>query len=258
MDLEPADRNPAELRRTAFFLVLIMIVGAAFVLYAYKKHEESSDPDRPPITAKITRNLAAKNQRDEFASLSFLEGKVWFAAPFCVSQLEENKHAISMMKELDAHYKTREDVHFVLISIEGTDLGVTPEKLAKAEKQLGVDGSRWTLLTSNDTKKQRGYIKDQLRLGLVIERKGDELTQGKWKFPSQIALVDREFHLRQRYDFKEIFEAQEHTRQLIAEDKSLENNEKAQFLQNAVENQKAKLIANTDYVLKETQTGKVE
>jgi len=152
MDLEPAERNPAQLRRTAFTLVAIMIVGAFFVLYAYIKHEQSSNPDRPPITSKITRNLTAKNQRDEFASLSFLEGKVWFAAPFCVSQLDENKHAIAMMKELDAHYKNRNDVHFVLISIEGTDQGITPKELAEAETRLGVDGSRWTLLTSNDTK----------------------------------------------------------------------------------------------------------
>lgn len=258
MDLEPAERNPAELRRTAFILIAIMIVGSAFVLYSYRKHEESQDPNRPPITAKITRNLASKNQRDEFASLSFLEGKVWFAAPFCVSQLDENKHAISMMKELDAHYKDRDDVHFVLVSIEGTDLGVTPKQLAEAEKQLGIDGSRWTLLTSNDTKKQRGYIKDQLRLGLVIERKGDELAQGKWKFPSQIALVDRELHLRQRYDFKEIYQAQEQTRKLVAEDESLKNNEKAKFLMDAMEHQKTKLIANTDYVLKETAPGKAE
>jgi hypothetical protein len=38
MDLEPAERNPAELRRTAFILVANFLVGAAFVLYAYKKH----------------------------------------------------------------------------------------------------------------------------------------------------------------------------------------------------------------------------
>lgn len=255
MDLEPADRNPAELRRTAFILVAIMIVGAAFVLYAYRMHEQSSDPDRPPITTKITRNLATKNQRDEFASMSTFEGKVWFAAPFCVSQLDENKHAIAAMKELDAHYKDRTDVHFVLLSIEGVDQGVAPEQLAAAADKLAIDGSRWSLLTSNDTNKQRGFIKDQLRLGLVSERpSGDQ--QGKWTFPSQIALIDREMHVRQRYDFKQVTELQIEMEKKVALHPELKEEKNIDAYLRAVPLLREKMFANTDYVLNETSTGK--
>jgi hypothetical protein len=255
MDLEPAERNPAELRRTAFTLIAIMIVGAAFVLYAYKKHEQSSDPNRPPITAKITRNLATKNQQDEFASMSTFEGKVWFAAPFCISQLDENKHAIAAMKELDARYKDRKDVHFVLLSIEGVDQGVTPVQLAEAAQQLDIDNSRWSLLTSNDTNKQRGYIKDQLRLGLVSERlPGD--PKGKWKFPSQISLIDREMHVRQRYDFKQATEAQAEMEKNVAKHPELKEEENIDLYLRAVPLLREKMFANTDYVLNETSTGK--
>lgn len=255
MDLEPAERNPAELRRTAFILIAIMIVGAAFVLYAYKMHEQSSDPNRPPITTKITRNLAAKNQQDEFASMSSFEGKIWFAAPFCVSQLDENKHAIAAMKELDAHYKDREDVHFVLLSIEGVDQGVTPAQLAEAAQQLGIDNSRWSLLTSNDTNKQRGYIKDQLRLGLVSERLPDD-PKGKWKFPSQISLIDREMHVRQRYDFKQAYETQLEMEKNVAAHPELKEEENIDLYLRAVPLLREKMFANTDYVLNETSTGK--
>lgn len=258
MDLEPAERNPAELRRTAYILVAIMMIGAFFVLYAYVQHERSTDPNRPPITAKITRNLAAKNQRNEFCSLSFLEGKVWIAAPFCVSQLDESKHAIAMMKEVAAHYEGNEELHFVLISIEGVDMGVSPQQLAEAEKELGIDGARWTLLTSNDTKKQRGYIKDQLRLGLVTERQADEISgsSGKWKFPSEIALVDREFHVRQRYDFTEAYTAQIRAQREIEKHPEIKQGQNLDFHLKAVSRLKKTLFDNIDYVLNETETGK--
>ena len=255
MDLEPAERNPAELRRTAFILVAIMSVGAYFVLRAYDKHEKSLAPNRPPITAKITRNLAAKNQRDEFASLSSLEGKVWFAAPFCYSQLDENKHAIAAMKEIDAHYKDRDDIHFVLMSIEGVDQGITPQQLAEAAQQLGVDGTRWTLLTSNDTKKQRGYIKDQLKLGIVSPRESGD-PAGKWKFPSQIALLDQGLHMRRRYDFGETHQAETEMEKKIQQHPELKDEKNIDYYLKASSRLMETLIANTDYVFAETQTGK--
>lgn len=255
MDLEPAERNPAELRRTALTLVAIMIVGAAFILYAYKAHEKSKDPHRPPITTKITRNLASKNQRGEFSSFSPLEGKVWFVAPFCASQLDENKHAIEIMKELDTIYQHRDDVHFVLISIEGEDLGVGPKELAEVEKTLKLDGSRWTLMTSSDTGKERGYIKDQLRLGLVSQREEGD-PAGQWTFPSQVALVDQSLHIRQRYDFKQAHEAQADMEEKIKQHPELKNEKNIDLYLRAVPLLKKTLLDNTNYVLAETQTGK--
>lgn len=254
MDLEPAERNPAELRRTAIILIAIMIVGACFVLYAYRKHEQKQAPNRPPISAKITRNFAAKNQDNKLVSLSELEGKVWFAAPVCVGQLDENKHALAMMKELAQDYPDN-NVHFVLISIEGADMGVEPAQLAEAAKTLGIDDDRWWLLTTGDTGKQRGFLKDQLRLGLVLDRQQDESGK-QWKFPSQIALIDRGLHLRQRYDFKEAYQAQSAAEEKVAANPELKNEDNIDFYLKAVSLLKEKLIANTNYLLNETQTGK--
>ncbi|BDS08140.1 hypothetical protein NT6N_31800 [Oceaniferula spumae] len=254
MDLEPAERNPAELRRTAIILVAIMIVGAAFVLYAYVNHEQKADPDRPPLVTKITKNFAAKNQHNKLVSFSELEGKVWFAAPICVSQLDENKHALAMLKELAEIYKDNEDVRFVLISIEGVDQGVEPEDLAVAAETLGFTGPQWWLLTTGDTKKQRGYIKDQLRLGLVSKRNDDD-PKGKWKFPSQIALLDRQMHLRQRYDFREAYEVQKKTKKEVEANPKLKNDKNIEFYLKAVPLLKEKLLANTNFILSETTTG---
>ena len=165
MDLEPAERNPAELRRTAFKLVIIMIIGAVVVLSAYlvkSKQKAEANKGRPPITSKISRNFAAKNQDDKLVAIYDLEGKVWFAVPICVAQLDENKHALAMMKEITAHYQGNDEIRFVAISIEGVDQGVNPEDLKRAMKELGIDDPRWWFLTTGDTKKQRGYLKDQL------------------------------------------------------------------------------------------------
>ena len=258
MDLEPAERNPAELRRTALKLVAVMIVGAVVVLTAYSiksKEKAEANKGRPPITAKIKRNFAAKNQEGKLVSLYDMEGKVWFAVPVCVSQLEENKHALAMMKEISAHYEGNDQIRFVAISIEGADQGVEPENLKQAMINLGIEDARWWFLTTGETEKQRGYLKDQLRLGLVTRRdQGD--PAGKWKFPSQIALIDQAMHIRQRYDFREAAEAQ-----LRAEQEDLEKypelkeSRRYKAALNAVEALKETLYTNTDFVLNETKTG---
>ena len=260
MDMEPAERNPAELRRTAFKLVGIMVIGAVVVLSAYfakskKKAEENEG--RPPITTKISRNFAAKNQEGKLVATYDLEGKVWFAIPVCVKQLDENKHAIAMMKEITEHYEGNDNLRFVAFSINGVDQGTNPEDLKHAMEQLGIDDQRWWFLTTGDTKKQRGYIKDQLRLGLVSERSSGD-PAGKWTFPSQIALIDRGMHIRQRYDFREAEQFEDAARELLKEKPELKDVEKFGSALHAVDELKKTLYTNTDFVLSETKTGSRE
>ena len=257
MDMEPAERNPAELRRTAFKLVAIMIIGAVVVLTAYSiksKEKAEANKGRPPITSKISRNFAAKNQDDQLVATYDLKGKVWFVVPVCVDQLGENKHAWEMMKEIAARYEGNDDLRFVAISIEGVDQDVEPDDLKRAMKELGIEDKRWWFLTTGETGKQRGYIKDQLRLGLVSERpQGDEA--GKWEFPSQIALIDRGMHIRQRYDFREAAEFESAARDLLKEKPELKDLERFKAALNAVDELKKTLYANIDFVLSETKTG---
>ena len=123
--------------------------------------------------------------------------------------------------------------------------------------QLGIDDQRWWFLTTGDTKKQRGYIKDQLRLGLVSERSaGDQAS--KWTFPSQIALIDREMHIRQRYDFREAKKFEDAAHELLKDKPELKDVEKFKSALNAVDELKKTLYTNTDFVLSETKTGSRE
>ena len=255
VELEPAERNPAELRRTAFILVGIMIFGAAFVLYAYvQSTKEKMDPNRPPIVTKISKKLKAQHQHGKLFNMFKLEGKAWFAVPVSVSQLEENQHALKVMRELQEHYADNENVHFVLISVEGVDQGVGPEQLAKAAKELGMTGERTWWLTTGETDKQRGFIKDVLRLGIIAERDSGD-PAGKWKFPSQLALIDRDMHLRQRYDFREAHEVQQKTEMEVEKNPDLKDEENIGLYLRAYPLLKEKLLANTEYVLAEIKTG---
>ena len=260
MNMEPAERNPAQLRRTALKLVGIMIIGAAVVLSAYfakSKQKAEANEGRPPITTKISRNFAAKNHEGKLVATYDLEGKVWFAVPVCVNQLDENKHALAMMKEIAKHYEGDDNLRFVAVSVNGVDQGVEPADLKLAMDQLSISDDRWWFLTTGNTKKQRGYIKDQLRLGIVSERP-DEDQAGKWKFPSQIALIDREMHIRQRYDFREAAEFEREAHELLKEKPELQDNEKFKSALNAVDELKKTLYTNIDFVLSETKTGSRE
>ncbi|MBT8044025.1 MAG: hypothetical protein KJO79_03660 [Verrucomicrobiae bacterium] len=257
MELEPVERNPAELRRTAFKLIAIMLIGAVVVLTAYfvkSRQKAEANYGRPPIVAKLTRNFAAKNQDGKLVAIYDLEGKVWFAVPVCVSQLDENKHALQKMKDISEHYAGNDDLRFVAVSIEGADQGVNPESLKQAMNKLGITDPRWWFLTTGDTDKQRGYIKDQLRLGIVSPR-ADGDAAGKWTFPSQIALIDQGMHLRQRYDFREARDFEIKAEKELEKRPELREEKGFDLVLNAVDELEKTLYLNTDFVLKETTTG---
>jgi len=275
-DLEPADVDPAMLRKTAWKLVLVMILGAAGILVAYKMKQSQKaeeNRDRPPVVTKIKKMLKAKNQQGKLVNMYDLEGKIWFAVPVCVSQLDENEPALTMMQELQKHYAENDEVHLVLFSIEGVDQGVGSEQLAEAAQKLGLTGPRTWWLTTGDTAKQRGFIKDQMRLGLVTERGAgvkfwfpsafSNLSSGygdvgKYKFPSLIALIDREMHLRQRYDFKEVRDFQERAKAELKKRPELIDEEGFDKVLFAVDELKKTLYANTEFIIKETRTGSQE
>lgn len=273
LDLEPAERNPAELRRTAWKLVLVMVLGAAGILAAYKikqTQKAKENEGRPPIVTKISKKLKAQDQHGKLFNMFDLEGKVWFAVPVCVSQLDENEHALAMMKELEKHYRDREDVHFVLISVDGVDQGVGTEQLAEAAQKLGMTGPRTWWLTTGETDKQRGFLKDQMRLGLVtkpgigirfwfpsafsnLDPKFNDM--GKYSFPSLVALIDREMHLRQRYDFGEAHDYEARAEAELKKRPEVKDEEGFDKVLHAVDELKKTLYTNAKFVLEETQTG---
>ena len=62
-------------------------------------------------------------------------------------------------------------------------------------------------------------------------------------------------HLRQRYDFREAYRAQEEAKLQVEKNPELKEEEHADFYLRAYQLLEEKLAANTDYVLSEIKTG---
>lgn len=206
-ELEPAERDPAKLRKTAVILLAIMLVGGVMIMVAYlvKRRGDLAD-DRPAIRGRLTRNLAFVNDRKETGSVGGLEGKVWLATQVCLSRRKEMARAIEVMQWVDGKFGGREDLRFVCFAVDPNRDG--PEELAGLREDLGV-GERWWFVAAGEEPIRR-YLKNQMKLGGV--RVDDN---GSVEFDSMVLLVDRHLHLRPAYDFNQAWAVQDAARRLL-------------------------------------------
>ena len=206
--LEPAERNPAELRRTAFILLAIAVIGGIMVTWSYREKTDP-DPDRPPIVSRLNRNFAAVNQNGEGVDLGKLEGQVWLATAVVLSDKEAFADTLAVMREVETEFGPEEVSKFVCLALDPeTD---RPEQLKAYADELGLSADRWWFLAAGE-EPIRGYAKDHLRLGTVDES-GESL-----KAPSVVTIIDQHRHLRGRYDFRQAREVAESAKKLLAEE----------------------------------------
>lgn len=211
-NLEPAERNPAELRRTAIILLLMAVVGGFMVTWAYRI-KTSEDPDRPPIVSRLNRNLAALNQDKEGVDLGKLEGELWVATAVVLSDREAFSDTLAVLREVEGKYGPDQVGKIVCLTLDPEN--DRPDKLKAFADELGVSSDRWWFLAAGE-EPMRGYAKDHLRLGTVTE----ETRDGKvvLEAPSVVAIVDQHRHLRGRYDFRQAREVAESAKKLLAEE----------------------------------------
>lgn len=209
-ELEPADRDPAKMRKTAVILLVVMMVGGVMIMVAYLvKRKEDLAEDRPSIRGRLTSNLALVNDRKETVNLGQLEGSVWLATQVCLSQPDQMKRAIETMRWLEGEFAGRDDLRFVCLTIDpNRDV---PEKLAEFREELGVGDHWWFVAAGEDP--IRRYVKNQMKLGGV--RVDD---QGAVAFDSMVLLVDRHLHIRPAYDFNQAWAVEDAARRLIEEE----------------------------------------
>lgn len=209
-ELEPVERDPAQLRKTGLSLLAIMLVGGVMISAAYLvKRKSDLAEDRPAIRGRLTKNLALVNDRKEAVSLGDLEGKVWLATQVCLSQREEMERSVAAMQWLEQELGERDDLRFVCFAIDPERDG--PEALAGFRAELGV-GSRWWFVGAGE-EPIRGYLSKEMKLGDVrVDEKGAVV------FDSMVLLVDRHLHLRPAYDFNRAWAVEDAARRLIEEE----------------------------------------
>lgn len=187
-DLEPAERDPVKLRRTAFILVGIMIVGAIAVLIAYNRNAaERATDDRPAIVQRLNGNFKLWRQDESEAALLDLEGHVVVIAPVVFSQ-DEWKVTGEVLKEVKERYADLGDVNVVMLTLDPEN--EPPAVLAKQAEELGAELPFWWLAGAREESVHK-FVKNRLKANLYPFKR-----DGSWNYDPSLVVLDRNRHIR--------------------------------------------------------------
>lgn len=192
-DLEPAERDPKKLRRTALILVALMVVGSIMVLAAYnRKAAKLAEDDRPAFVTRLRidkHDFKLWRQDESEASLLDLAGDVFVIVPVVFAQPESWETTRGVLLELKERYGDRDDFHLVTITLDPEN--EPPVELAKHASELGAELPFWWVAGAREESVHK-YFKNVLQAGIMPEQK-----DGAWRWDTAITLVDRDRHIRQ-------------------------------------------------------------
>lgn len=192
-DFEPAVRDEKKLRRTAWILVAIMVLGGTLVTTAYNKWAKEKFKDtRPAVVYRITkeRDLRMVRQDGKQANIFDLRGQVIALNIISLKHPETAQRSFEVMRRLSAKFSARDDFKLVTLVVDP----IAPEKssgtLAQAAESLSIKLPQWWLGT-NDKPTLDKFIKNELKTSVYpIEE------NGKWTFDTSVILIDRNGHIR--------------------------------------------------------------
>jgi cytochrome oxidase Cu insertion factor (SCO1/SenC/PrrC family) len=187
-DLEPAERDPVKLRRTAFILVGIMLLGAVLVLVAYNRNAANqADNDRPAMISRLNGNFKLWRQDESEAALLDLEGKVIVIVPVVFSQNDWQATA-GVLKDLQKRYGAQGEVTIVMLTLDPEN--EPPKVLAEQARELGAELPSWWLATAREESVHK-FVKNRLKANLY-----PFLREGKWVYDPALVVIDRNRHIR--------------------------------------------------------------
>jgi cytochrome oxidase Cu insertion factor (SCO1/SenC/PrrC family) len=191
--LEPVARDPGKLRRTAWFLVAIMLAGGWLVLMAYQKWaaRQSAD-DRPAVIHRIRkeRDLRIIRQDGKTADLFDLRGHVWAVHVMDLRDPQASPRSLAVMKRLAAKYSANPDFNLVTLAVNPVPAEQAVATLADSARAHGMNLPQWWLGTTEASTLHK-FITNELKASVYPHEAG-----GVWTFDPSIVLIDREGHLR--------------------------------------------------------------
>lgn len=191
--LEPAERDPKKLRRTAFILVGIMAVSGPLILLAYNREEKNQvKDDRPAFIARITeeKDLPLVRQDGSKAAICDLKGKVNVIQTLSASQPDTAKIPTEVMQRLARHYAGNKD--FVLTSLvldPGPPENAVPTLLATSQR-IGATLPEWWVGTTEPELLHK-YVKKELKADDI-----PHLVKDQWVYDTALVVIDRNRHIR--------------------------------------------------------------
>jgi cytochrome oxidase Cu insertion factor (SCO1/SenC/PrrC family) len=190
INLDPAQRDPRALRRTALFLLGIMVLGAIGVLYAYQKLVvRQAGEFRPAYAGRLVHNLAVVRQDGAQAGLLDLAGDVWVVAAVSVGQPETWQRSREVLGRLHERYRGRDDFHLVCLAVDSEH--TVPDQLAGCARELGAGLPQWWVAAAGERFVHK-FLKNQLKLGMLPHRD----ASGRWIYDTSLVVIDRDLHLR--------------------------------------------------------------
>ncbi len=190
-DFEPVERDPKKLRRTAIFLILIMLLGGIFILKAYEKRsKEGAVDDRPSLLTKISevKDLTFLNQAGEISELMELKGKV--IAVQCMPRSEPDETTVQIMQELSAEFAEDDDFALLTLILDPGEAETLRSELKEVAEELGANLPKWTV-ASNERESLHKFIKNEFKAAYLPHESADG-----WVYDSSIVLIDKERHVR--------------------------------------------------------------
>lgn len=192
-DLEPAVRDPKKLRRTAFILLGIMLLGAVFVLAAYNRDAaERAKNERPAIVTRLEKNFKVWRQDESEAGLIApdpSERVVQLVAPVVFREPESWEHTRVVLQRLAERYADEEDFRIVCITLDPEN--EPPSYLAGVADELGAELPGWWVCGSREESVHK-FFKNTLEAGIMPTKR-----EGGWHYDPTMALIDRDRHVRE-------------------------------------------------------------
>lgn len=190
-DLEPVVPDPKKLRRTAWILVAIMIVGGFVILKAYEKRaKEAKSDDRPNFVAQISerKDLTFMRQDGKVTDLMSLKGKVLVVQS--LPQAQPDELSTGVMKRLATEYAGNADLVLVTLVLDPGEAEALPAQLKAVAADLGAELPRW-VVGSNEKQTLHKFIKNEFKANMLPHQE-----DGKWVYDGSLVLIDRNRHVR--------------------------------------------------------------
>ncbi|WP_193211563.1 SCO family protein [Luteolibacter marinus] len=188
-------RDPRKLRKTALWLVLIMIASgigifAAYVKWGREQIAKQAEHARPGIVGRIDdkAEFGVVRQDASGAKISDLFGKVWVVCGVAVNQPESWETTREVLLRLNERYAGRDDFRIVCFTVDPEH--EQPAVLARVAAELGVDLPKWWFAAAGQE-----YVHKFLKNKLKLEQMPHQVD-GKWLYDSSVVLVDRDRHIR--------------------------------------------------------------
>jgi cytochrome oxidase Cu insertion factor (SCO1/SenC/PrrC family) len=190
-DLEPVTPDPKKLRRTAFILILVMIVGGFVILKAYeKRNKEASSDDRPSFVTRISarKDLVFMRQDGELKDLLSLKGKVVVVQ--CLASNQEDDLTTPAMNRLAEKYRENENVALITLMLDPGESAGLKDQVSQFATKLGANLPQWTVGT-NDRPTLHKFIKNEFKANMLPYEK-----DGIWYYDRSLFVIDKNRHVR--------------------------------------------------------------